>query len=428
MDGDSEASVDASSFSKPRLLVVKGTFEQFGGAERDLLRNLAAWSERFDLHLASLNLTDEGRAIADAAGVPWITPAVPWTKPTGAWAEARAKASRSAVWAWMRMMRISEQGPGLEMLLRTVDAVTVTSGVGSLEIVPLIPDDMPLHLHMLEPHRGLYEDVLHRNPDGRPKRNMLITEWLLGKQRRRDQRFVRDFARTGVISANSPYVKECVREIYDLDCGVLLPSVDLSLWGTEPTGAWDALAEDHDLKPDSFVVTVGACSYVKGTWDSISMLQGSGLALVQVGGGIDAATAEHAESKGVRLVAMPRLTDAELIVLVRNARAVISHARGEPFGLTPIEAQAAGTPALMVDEGGFKHTVENSISGRLLARGDHAAWQAALEEAADPEVRRRWSKSGIESIQKIGMTPDNQALRLWEALAPRLREAASEEE
>ena len=32
--------MDDDSDSKPRLLVVKGTFEQFGGAERDLLNNL----------------------------------------------------------------------------------------------------------------------------------------------------------------------------------------------------------------------------------------------------------------------------------------------------------------------------------------------------------------------------------------------------
>ena len=48
MDGDSD--------SKPRLLVVKGTFEQFGGAERDLLNNLKAWQEQFEITCASLHI------------------------------------------------------------------------------------------------------------------------------------------------------------------------------------------------------------------------------------------------------------------------------------------------------------------------------------------------------------------------------------
>ena len=53
MDGDSD--------SKPRLLVVKGTFEQVGGAERDLLNNLEAWQEHFEITVASLYLPEEAR-------------------------------------------------------------------------------------------------------------------------------------------------------------------------------------------------------------------------------------------------------------------------------------------------------------------------------------------------------------------------------
>ena len=80
MDGDSD--------SKPRLLVVKGTFEQFGGAERDLLNNLQAWQEHFEITLASLNLPQEARDILEALDILFLTPAIPWKKPTGGWANS----------------------------------------------------------------------------------------------------------------------------------------------------------------------------------------------------------------------------------------------------------------------------------------------------------------------------------------------------
>ena len=107
--------------------------------------------------------------------------------------------------------------------------------------------------------------------------------------------------------------------------------------------------------------------------------------------------------------------------LVKRSRAVVSLARGEPFGLTPIEAQAAGTPALMVDEGGYRHTIVDGVSGRLLPRGDWAAWHAALEDAKNAETRRAWSEAGRQNIAKMGLRPEEQAATLA-SIIDKLRE------
>ena len=173
----------AASAPPPRLLVVKGTFEQFGGAERDLLNNLPAWKERFDVTLASLNLPKEARARLDEENIPYLTPVKEWKAPSGIWAEARALGSRQAGRAWLSMLDLTEQITGLREVIANVDAIHVTSGVGSLEFTVLTPRHIPLHYYCLEPHRGLYENVLHRNIDGTPKRNLSITHFLLGKQK-----------------------------------------------------------------------------------------------------------------------------------------------------------------------------------------------------------------------------------------------------
>lgn len=78
---------------------------------------------------------------------------------------------------------------------------------------------------------------------------------------------------------------------------------------------------------------------------------------------------------------------------------MVSHARYEPFGLTPIEAMAIGTPALMVNEGGFVNTLSKVDSGRLIARDDLAAWKAAYIEANDPEVRKAWAETGRTYVE-----------------------------
>ena len=397
--------MDDDSDSKPRLLVVKGTFEQFGGAERDLLNNLQAWQEHFEITCASLHLPDEARERMEALDILYLTPAMPWRKPIGRWAEFRALASRQAANRWWNMLELTEQGLRLQDVLATSDAVHLTSGVGSLEFSQLVPKDLPIHYHCLEPHRGLHEDVLHRNLDGTPKQNLGLTRFLLGKQRRRDIGMTHDLTDrdNAAISGNSPWIQERIQTVYGEKAGLLWPSVNLAVW----EGDWPA-SEDR-------VVAIGAASFVKGTLDTIDMLAGTGMTFHHVGGGSEEDVAlikSHADNKGVELVIEPRLSQDELVNLVKRCRAVVSLARGEPFGLTPIEAQAAGTPALMVDEGGYRHTIEDGVSGRLLSRGDWGAWHAALVEAKDSETRTAWSEAGQENIGKMGLSPQNQAATL----------------
>ena len=124
--------------------------------------------------------------------------------------------------------------------------------------------------------------------------------------------------------------------------------------------------------------------------------------MVQIGGGDVQDRAEllqEGERIGVPVLCMPRLSQPAMCGVIRGARAMVSHARYEPFGLTPIEAMAIGTPALMVNEGGFVNTLSKVESGRLIARDDLAAWKAAYNEANDPEVRKAWAQAGRTYVE-----------------------------
>ena len=87
-------------------------------------------------------------------------------------------------------------------------------------------------------------------------------------------------------------------------------------------------------------------------------------------------------------------------------------AHGEPFGLTPIEAFAVGTPAIYVNEGGFKDTIVNNKNGRLIVRGEIDDWHNALKDAEDMDNRIRWSKAGMDRIRSLDLSCEKHAERI----------------
>jgi glycosyltransferase involved in cell wall biosynthesis len=60
------------------------------------------------------------------------------------------------------------------------------------------------------------------------------------------------------------------------------------------------------------------------------------------------------------------VSEAELQVLVGNARAAVYAPIDEDFGMSPVEAMAAGKPVIGVAEGGLLETVVDGESGILI--------------------------------------------------------------
>ncbi len=82
-----------------------------------------------------------------------------------------------------------------------------------------------------------------------------------------------------------------------------------------------------------------------------------------------------------------RVEDEELAGLYASARAVIVPAM-EEFGITAVEAQAAGRPVIAAAAGGALETVLDGQTGRLVPLDDVPAFAAA-----------------IETIDELGMEP-----------------------
>ena len=393
----------------PPLLVIKGSFAQYGGAERDVVRQLKAWSQVFEeVRIATLHSHPELDAETKRLGIPLFIPKSRWKEGSSAIDRITASSSRAASKAWRRFLTSGGKSGNLTDALTGIKAVHLVSGAGSLEVVDVLPLEMAVHVHMLEPNRGLHgETVLWARIDGSQPRPVALTRLLLTIPRRRDRKLVARLANRNrcQFSGNSPYIQSRIKEVFDIDAGVFLPCVDTDIWTTKEGNGVDS----------EYVVTIGRASWVKGTWECINMLTGSKLKLVLVGGGETSdieRIRKHAETNQVELEVAPRLEHSKLVELMASARAIISLAHGEPFGLTPVEAHAVGTPALMVDEGGFRTTVEDGVSGRLLPRNDKNAWTEAFEEAADPEIRTKWGIAGRKKIEELGLDSDSRAKNL----------------
>ena len=402
-----------ANLQRKRLLLVKGSFEHFGGGERDLINNLEAWSKYFDLSIATLHPNKELIEKLNELNIPLFSPVSNWSYSRGIFSEVFARSSRNASKKWYSMLSLTKQGVGLNTLFSNIDAVNITTGMASLEILPLIPHNIPIHTLMHEPNRGLHSNDLHFDVDGTPKQNLKLTNFLLSKQRKIDEKLVSLASKRGQISGNSKNTCDRIKQVYGVESKVLYPSINTNLWPIKPTKDedWGSVSKEFGLIKNKYVITIGHAIFAKGLWETITTLSDSNLQIVQIGGGVNEKHKEHARKNNVELKALPRVTQATIRALMRNAKAMVSHAINEPFGLTPPEAYFVDCPVIVTNQGGFRETVVDGTTGRLMDEGDD--WILAINEGH--KHRKEWSKAGREHIQTIDLTPETQARKVFES-------------
>ncbi len=166
----------------------------------------------------------------------------------------------------------------------------------------------------------------------------------------------------------------------------------------------------YGVEPGRYLMAVGARSERK---DLVTVLRALAPvapgalgtpALVLAGPPGRGAGAVHDAIPRLGLAARVRATGyvpaADLGILLAGALALVHPSLDEGFGLTPLEAMAAGTAALVSSAGSLPEVVGDGAV--VLAPGDADAWAAAIERmASDPDHRAAVVAAGTRRQERF---------------------------
>jgi glycosyltransferase involved in cell wall biosynthesis len=154
-----------------------------------------------------------------------------------------------------------------------------------------------------------------------------------------------------------------------------------------------------------FVVAVGAVTPRKNLRLVLQALaQVPGVDLVLAGPSDEAAlpTMQLIEALGLRdrVRVTGRVADEALVDLVQGAEALVHPSLDEGFGFPPLEAMAAGTPAIVSGSGSLPEVAGDA--GVVLPVDDPDAWAAAIEAVVrDPDHRAALVARGSRHVAKF---------------------------
>lgn len=165
--------------------------------------------------------------------------------------------------------------------------------------------------------------------------------------RRWDRRAARS---ADVYLANSTVVAQRIRNTYGIDAEVVHPPVSIDTAGPQ------AKVDGVDA---GYFLTVARPRGYKGTETLVEAFRQMPKAqLVVVGASLPSPLPANVTSLG-------EVTEPQLRWLYENAQALTSVSH-EDFGLTPLEANSFGTPALVLRSGGFLDSTSEGVSGSFI--------------------------------------------------------------
>ncbi len=179
--------------------------------------------------------------------------------------------------------------------------------------------------------------------------------------------------------ANSKNVAERIKKFYRRDSTVIYPPCDVE----------KIINLTKGVKKEDFYLFAGRITGAKGIEEVIKVSQKIGFK-VKIAGEASGYSKIFKENKN-KVEFLGRLSDEELFETYAKAKAFFALARDEDFGMTVIEAQAAGTPVIAFNGGGFKETVTNGLTGVFVDETNEEELRKAMERIS----KTKWNKEKL---------------------------------
>ncbi|MBI2086244.1 glycosyltransferase [Candidatus Daviesbacteria bacterium] len=209
--------------------------------------------------------------------------------------------------------------------------------------------------------------------------------------------------RPDILVANSKNIQKRIKKFYRRDSVVIYPPVDVKAISHQSSAIRQS--ESRRLKADSYYLVLSRLVRGKGVEVIVEACGRLGLPLKVAGVGPELDNLKRL-STNYQLQTTNFLgwvSDEERVTLLQNAKALIVAAEDEDFGITSIEAQAAGTPVIAPASGGFLETVEDGKTGLLyggpgMVNADNLV--EALQEFSDLKLNSEDCRKNAEKFSK----------------------------
>lgn len=244
---------------------------------------------------------------------------------------------------WTSMYQSMFQRIG-QSLPKDLDVVIADTSAFSHNAAP--PSvDIPLIAYCHSPARFLYGDPEYLEAAklgiAQPVANLVFS-----RMRRQDRKAA---ARVTTYIANSLTVRDRIREVYDRDAEVIYPPVDIERF--QPV---------TPAEPADWYLVVSRLVPHKWIDRAVRGATLAGVPLKVIGSG--RAEADLRAMAGPNVEFLGELPDTEVVSYMQRCRALILPGI-EDFGMTAVEAQAAGRPVIAARGGGALETVIDGVTG-----------------------------------------------------------------
>ncbi|MDP9182660.1 MAG: glycosyltransferase [Actinomycetota bacterium] len=184
-----------------------------------------------------------------------------------------------------------------------------------------------------------------------------------------------------VMVANSQAVAKRIQKAYGRDAEVVHPGVDVERWASV------------ERREPRHVLWFGRLVAYKRPELAIEAARAAGLPIVLVGDGPERPRLEALAYEGATFLGH---ADESVVRAALSEAIALIHPGEEDFGMTAVEAQAAGVPVVALDAGGACETVLDDRTGFLVRGDDPTDFGQALKEAE----RRAWDRGELGASAK----------------------------